>query len=244
MKIVINHLTRMRRGYICAAGIDLGTRQRVRPMPRGADLRYPDLAAHGGLFEIGAVLDIGYAKPQGKPPEMEDREFLRRYARRLEDIEPAKLWELMRAESKPALVEIFGSDLKPVGHEHAAVEPGHGQVSLGTLSVAQHRPELFIEPRKPRDRIRLRTGKIPLNLSVTDIRLYGPDHVTPDPAAVDAAQHRLTASNEVLLGVGLTRAYSDWLSNQPPRHWLQVNNLHFVEEPIRRLPEGPLPPLA
>ncbi len=29
----------------------------------------------------------------------------------------------------------------------------------------------------------------------------------------------------------------------PPLHWLQVNNLHFVEEPIRRLPEGPVPPL-
>jgi hypothetical protein len=93
-------------------------------------------------------------------------------------------------------------------------------------------------------RIRLRTGKIPLNLSVTDIRLYGPDHVTPDPAAVEAAQRRLITSDEVLLAVGLTRAYSDWLSNQPPLHWLQVNALHFVEEPIRRLPAGPVPPLV
>lgn len=135
-----------------------------------------------------------------------------------------------------------------MGHEHAAVEPGHGQVSLGTLAVTLHRPELFIEHHTPRDRIRikLRTGKIPLNLSVTDIRLYGADHVTPDPTAVAAAQERLVGSAEVMLSVGLTRAYSDWLSNQPqpPLHWLQVNNLHFVEEPIRRLPEGPLPPLA
>ena len=246
MRIVINHLTRMRRGYICVAGIDLATGQRIRPMPRGADLRYPDLAAHGGLFEIGAVIDIGYAKPKGQPPESEDREFLRRYARRLDDIEPAKLWQLMMAEAKPTLIEIFGSDLKPIGHEHAAVEPGHGQVSLGTLAVTQHRPELFIEHHTPRDRIRLklRTGKIPLNLSVTDIRLYEPDHVTPDAAAVAVAQERLHSSAEVLLGVGLTRAYADWLSNQPPLHWLQVNNLHFVEEPIRRLPEGPLPPLV
>ena len=61
---------------------------------------------------------------------------------------------------------------------------------------------------------------------------------------MDAAQRRLITSDEILLGVGLTRAYSDWLSNQPPLHWLQVNNPHFVEEPIRRLPEGPVPPLA
>ena len=57
-------------------------------------------------------------------------------------------------------------------------------------ALAQHRPELVIEYHEPRDRmrIRLRTGKIPLNLSVTDIRLDGPDYVTPDSAAVDAAQ--------------------------------------------------------
>ena len=90
----------------------------------------------------------------------------------------------------------------------------------------------------------MRTGKIPLNLSVTDIRLYGADHITPDPAAVAVANERLASSAEVLLGVGLTRAYVDWLSNQPPLHWLQVNNLHFIEEPIRRLPEGPVPTLA
>ncbi len=87
----------------------------------------------------------------------------------------------------------------------------------------------------------MRTGRIPLNVSVTDIRLYGADHVTPDPAAVSAAQAKLASSAEVLLSVGLTRAYSDWLSNQPPLHWLQVNNLHFVEEPLWNLPGGPLP---
>ena len=51
MRIVVNHLTRMRRGYICAAGINLATGEHVRPLPRSGDLRYRDLAAHGGRSE-------------------------------------------------------------------------------------------------------------------------------------------------------------------------------------------------
>src|SRR6185503_2915035 len=32
MRVVITHLTRMRRGYICAAGLDFATGNHVRPM--------------------------------------------------------------------------------------------------------------------------------------------------------------------------------------------------------------------
>lgn len=244
MRVVVTHLTRMRRGFICAAGIDLHTGGHVRLLPRGRELGYPDLAAHGGLFEIGSVLDVGYAIPRGQPPETEDHEFVRRISRRVENLDGAQLWKRMKGISKTALVEIFGQDLKPIGHEHAAVEPGFGQVSLGVLSIySDHRPELVIEHHDRRDRIRikLRTGRVPLNLSVTDVRLYGADHVTPDPAAVESAQERLAASAEILLSVGLTRAYSDWLSDQPPLHWLQVNNLHFVENPFWNLTTNALP---
>ena len=100
MQVVINHLTRMRRGYICVAGIDLGAGRQVRLMPKGNGLRYPDLAAHGGLFEIGAVLDVGRATPMSKPPETEDHEFGRRYSRRLQSLEAALLWQQMKAAAK------------------------------------------------------------------------------------------------------------------------------------------------
>ena len=246
MRIVINHLTRMRRGYICTAGINLGTGQPVRPMPRNGDLRYRDLAAHGGLFEIGRVIDLGWTKSIGKPPEIEDQEFSKRSACSRDELLPDQFWSLLKANAKGTLIELFGRDLHEVGHHHAAVDIGHGNVSLGTLLITKKRPELVIESHKPRDRIRLhlQTGRIPLSVAVTDIRLYAADHVTPDPVAVSQANERLTTSAEVILSVGLSRPYADWLSHDPERHWLQINNLHFVEEPFWRLPVGPDPAVS
>ncbi len=243
MRIVVNHLTRMRRGYICVAGINLATGEHVRPLPRNGDLRYRDLAAHGGLLEVGAVLDLGTTKSIGRAPEIEDTEFFKRSARTRPDLEAAEFWTRMKSTAKPTLIELFGRDLHEVGHAHAAVDVGHGERSLGMLIITKSRPELVIEPRQPRPRLRmnLQTGRIPLSVAVTDIRLYGPDHVTPDPDAVAIANERLTSSAEVLLSVGLSRAYSDWLSNDPERHWLQINNLHFIESPYWRLPPGPEP---
>jgi hypothetical protein len=152
----------------------------------------------------------------------------------------------MKSVAKPTLVGIFGHDLHPVGHDRAAVEPGRGQTSLGVLIMSLNKPELVIVPNRPRDqiRIKLRTGRFPLNVSVTDIRLYQADHVTPDPAAVESAQLKIASASEILLGVGLTRAYADWLSDQPPRHWLQVNNLHFEDDPFWNLSPVPLPALV
>ena len=242
MQIVVNHLTRMRRGHICVAGINLANGQHVRPLPRN-ELIYRDLAAHGGLFEIGAVLDLGWPKFIGKLPEVEDHEIWRKRTRTLAELSPAEFWSRLKTDAKPTLIDIFGPDLQPIGHDRAAIDPGHGQVSLGTLLITKQPPELFIESHQPRDRIRLRlkTGRIPLSVPVTDIRLYGLDHLTPDPVAVEQAQERLRTSAEVILSVGLSRAYADWLSDQPERHWLQVNNLHFVEDPYWRLPVGPEP---
>lgn len=245
MRIVVNHLTRMRRGYICVAGIDLATGVHVRPLPRNGDLRYRDLAAHGGVWEIGAVLDLGTTKPIGKTPEIEDTEYFKRSVRVLPELDQAEYWSRLKSLAKPTLIEQFGRDLHEVGHGHAATDAGHGERSLGMLLITKSRPELIIEPRSPRPRLRmnLQTGRIPLSVAVTDIRLYGPDHVTPDATAVAAANERLVASAEVLLSVGLSRAYSDWLSKEPEpeRHWLQINNLHFIEDPYWRLTPGPEP---
>jgi len=242
MRIVVNHLTRMRHGHICVAGLNLANGQHIRPLPR-TELLYRDLAAHGGLFEIGAVLDLGWTKFIGKPPEVEDHEFWRKNAHPVDELPSAKFWSLLKADAKPTLIDIFGPDLQAVGHDRAAVDAGHGRVSLGTLLVTKQPPELVIEPHTPRDRIRLRlkTGRIPLSVPVTDIRLYGLDHMTPDPAAVERTQDRLRTSADVILTGGLSRAYADWLSDQPERHWLQVNNLHFVKDPYWRLPVGPDP---
>jgi hypothetical protein len=69
---------------------------------------------------------------------------------------------------------------------------------------------------------------------VTDIRLYGADHVTPDAAIVQRVAERLQGAPEVILGVGLTRAFRG-ADDEPAMHWLQVNNLHFPNDPVWRL---------
>ena len=72
------------------------------------------------------------------------------------------------------------------------------------------------------------------DLPVTDIRLFGPDHVTPDPTIVEKTNGRLNASSDTLFSVGLTRPFK-LTPEQPAGHWLQLNNIHFADEPCWKL---------
>ena len=69
-----------------------------------------------------------------------------------------------------------------------------------------------------------------LDLSVTDLRLYGSDHVTPDALAVQRTSRRLASGESAILALGLTRPYPP----EGPIHWLQVNNVHFEADPLWR----------
>jgi hypothetical protein len=79
--------------------------------------------------------------------------------------------------------------------------------------------------------MRFTDGRLRVEASVTDLRLFADDHATSNEAAVRAANQALACSRGVILGVGLTRPYSPG-PNQPERHWLQVNNLHFEDDPL------------
>jgi hypothetical protein len=85
MRIVVNHLTRMQPGYICVAGLDEVTGQHVRPCLNGARLRTSLLQERGGPSDIAAVVDLGFARHIGQPPETEDYLFEARRARRVPD---------------------------------------------------------------------------------------------------------------------------------------------------------------
>ena len=81
---------------------------------------------------------------------------------------------------------------------------------------------------------RLNDGEIQVDAGVTDLRLCGPDHATPDPTLVSGVAKWICDSKCVILGVGLTRKFrrsdgSDYF------HWLQVNNIHLHEEPAWQL---------
>jgi hypothetical protein len=236
VKLVVNHLTRMQKGFICVAGIDLATGQHVRPLLQ-SQMRKEMLARHGGPFDMGHVIDLGWTKYIGTRPETEDYLFHRSEAKSTGEMPADEFWELLGKLAKRKLGEIFGPDLLPRGPQSYAVEEGQGIASLGCY-IPPSRPQLLLQRRDPlssgRIRLQFQSGQYEFDLGVTDIRLYRDDHVTPDPDAVQCVAGRLEQGPDVILGVGLTRAFRG-APNEPALHWLQVNNIHFEDDPCWKL---------
>jgi hypothetical protein len=242
MRVLINHMTRMHHGRICVAGLSDDHRH-VRPVSRTGDLLHRHLACEGGLFEVGAMIDLGYITPRPEAPHIEDVLFSPGRARRQRDVPAEQFWQRLQAVAKPTLRELFGPDLRPREYHHLAVDEGRGPCSLGCLRLQQP-PRLTLEPRQGKDRIRLwlRSKTYEFDLGVTDLRLYAADHATPDRAAVERIAAKLANADyergAVIVCVGLTRAHADWFSGKVPLHWLQVNNFHFADEPYWRLEQS------
>jgi hypothetical protein len=150
-----------------------------------------------------------------------------------------EFWELLQRLARPRLGDLFGEALGPVGRNSCGTRPGEGDASLG-FWIPPHPPRLFLRPRgpggKPAVRMAIDDGRLQAVVGVTDIRLYGDDHMTPDAGEVETTARRLRTSGRVILAVGLTRAYAP-TGREPSAaaHWLQVNNVHFEDEPIRPL---------
>jgi hypothetical protein len=70
-----------------------------------------------------------------------------------------------------------------------------------------------------------------LSLPVTDFRLFERDQQTPHEARVANLNERIGRGVEVVLAVGLTRPFQP-NEGAPPRHWLQVNNVHLRDTPV------------
>lgn len=231
MRIVVNHLTRMEKGYICVAGLDIETESHVRPV-LGGRLNASLLARNGGPFDIGFVVDLGPITHAGHPPEVEDCKFDPRQASRVGMYAPNRFWELLKRAARPRLPEIFGPELTRRGATSCAVDVGKGHASLGCLSPSE-RPDFFLRPRpdKPDQiRVHLRDGQLDLDLGVTDIRLYGDDHVTPNTSLVSQVAQSIKRGVGVVLSAGLTRAFAS-SPDLSPVHWLQVNNIHLEDNP-------------
>jgi hypothetical protein len=236
MRIVVTDLTRMQRGYVCVAGVDLERRRHVRPVLGDTRLPTSVLARHGGPFDLATVVDLGATEPTPVRPEVEDHEFSPRQAKSVERMEAAAFWELLTALARPRLGAIFGPDLRKRAGGAATLQAGAGTASLGCLAPSR-RPELYLKPReRGSDQVRMKVGdgNADLDLSVTDIRLYGSDHVTPDREAMKRVSERIAGGTGLLLSVGLTRPFSSSPSS-PPVHWLQVNNIHLEDDPTWRL---------
>jgi hypothetical protein len=232
MPIVVNHLTRMQQGYMCVAGIDLETELHVRPV---LDRQMPIdmLSVHGGPFDIGRIIDLGRTRFVGKVPEVEDQWFEAAAAQHVGDMPTQQFWDVMQKTAHRKLGTIFGPDLERVGAT-CAVNETNGLRSLGCYWANSGR--LFIDELRERHRIRFswQSGSHSFNVPVTDVRLYGRDHVTPCHSTVASVAEKIALQPEVLVSVGLSRPYRK-TADDLPRHWLQINNFHLAHDPCWNL---------
>jgi hypothetical protein len=239
MRIVVNHLTRMRGGHICVAGVDVQTDRHVRPVLRFGSLTPAMLARNHGPFDIANVVDLGAVERRPKPPHVEDHVFSARNAEFLDRLGAEEFWALLYAVSKPRLRDIFGEELRSMGRSSCGAPAGQGKTSLGCFWPSRRQRPPYVERGRDgrlRVRIRIDDGELCRAVAVNDLRLYREDLATPDTAALGRIADRLRSPGAVILSVGLTRAFSSSTQREDePVHWLQVNNVHLEDDPAWQL---------
>lgn len=218
---------------MCVAGVDIRTGRHVRPVLR-RQMRTAMLACHGGVFEIGAIVDLGRTRGVGRPPEIEDQLFVAKNAVAQSEMPPAEFWKLNVRSARRWLVEVFGPDLERLGYRSCVMPEGKGRASLGCF-IPEH-PRLRLDVKDGRHRVRMTfcSGHHEFDVPVTDIRLFADDHITPDRGVVEQTAKRLINEQDIVLSVGLGRAFKK-TAGEPARHWMQVNNIHFASDPCWKL---------
>lgn len=225
MRIVVNHLTRMQKGFMCVAGLELATRRHIRPV-LDRQMRVEMLACHGGPFGLGRIVDLGATKFVGRVPEIEDQQFDASQPHVESELTAEEFQDWLVSVATEGLHSIFGPELQAIGRT-CAIPEQRGMRSLGCL-WAQHcrLVEDVSQAGLRRIRCEFSSDRGLLRVPVTDVRLYGEDHITIDDQQVDYFSERLVQRQRVLLSVGVSRPYRR-SEEQPAMHWLQVNNIHF-----------------
>jgi len=236
MRVLINHLTRMHGGHICVAGVDLDSRRHVRPVLQHDSVPAELLSRYGGPFDMARIVELGNVRPTPNPPHVEDQVFVPSWAKVERTVSTHEFWNLLHETSRSTLREIFGTGLRAIGGSRLGTDLGKGEASLGCLRLC--RPaQLYLRTRPngaQQIRIKLDDGELRADSGVTDLRLYGPDHATPDAAIVRGVAKWIADSKGVILGVGLTRKFRP-SDDADYYHWLQVNNIHLQEDPVWQL---------
>lgn len=234
MEIIVTHLTRMRRGHICAAGPCLEDGRHVRPVLKGGhNLGVNMLARNGGPFALGRRLHLG--QPQRAEllrPHLEDWIVCPQDVKLLAEVTPREFWTLLARLCAAGWQEAFGSDLERIGATAFGTRPGKGEASLAYLRLeaplALHVRER--EEGKRQLRAEISAGGLTADLAVTDKRLYtGHAHVLNEPL-IERLQQALSKSRETIVAIGLGRAYP--AGDPQAINWLQVNNIYPQECPL------------
>jgi hypothetical protein len=155
---------------------------------------------------------------------------------------PPDFWNRLRCLARPALATIFGNDFYTEGRS-GCVNEGKGCCSLGYFvplreNHLQVKYDVFGD--KPRIRVVLeRVGGSALNLAVNDLRFYeekpwGWSLRERAQEQVELINHKIADGVPCVLAVGLTRPWARE-SDLKPRHWLQVNNIYYEDDPLWRI---------
>jgi len=234
MHVVVNHVTRMTAPRICVAGIETETFEHVRPTTPAYDLITRRLLRQeGGVFRMGAVVDLGPVTPEPAPPESEDHRFQTNRARHVEDLADFAFLDLLDEVASPSLQDGFGPELERVGWKYA-VDAGTGDRSLAVLK-ARRRPALEIDDKYGRLQLLFNDPDQRTYLSVTDVRFFEADHHTIRRDVVADVAGRLRSGVEAFLMLGLARAYRASHDDRD-RHWLQLNGLVLEDRSVGDTP--------
>lgn len=224
--VAITHLTRMREGYVCIAGVDLATSKHVRPV-LDRQLTRADLSISGGVIGIGSVVRFDSFRSKPTPPEVEDCVYDPDRARIVRTLDDGDLWDTVRSLSVPDLDAIFSPRLAKLGPGLVTPE-GIGAASLGSWDATDRvRFGMTADGR-----LRAAIPSHDANISVTDLRFYEEDGVTPRTDAF-LAMSADVRDRPLVLSVGLGRAYSS-TPDTPRQHWLQINSIHI--QPTESMP--------
>jgi hypothetical protein len=232
VEIVVVHLTRLNQpGAICVAGVEAKTLGHVRLVLDGKNLTTQHLAARGGPFCLGAVVELGRVRQVGKPPAREDHLFAPSKARRLRILSGGEFWRVLEELARPCLADLFGADLRAHGPAWV-VDLGKGRASLGCLKPAAC-PKLEVAEYAGRKRVRLHLDEVgrPGRLAVTDWRMYDPRTCAPLEARVEVVARKLARGTPAILALGLGRPWKRE-GDAGELHWLHVNNVHLADTPV------------
>lgn len=234
MRIVLNHLTRMKSPRICIAGVDPESGGHVRPVT-GPDepLTRRLLAESGGPLEVGAVIELGDVVPRPESPETEDHRFAPARARCDRLLADDEYLELLDRSSSTTVEAAFGTELQRHDWKYA-VDAGEGSRSLACV-LAQRPPRLEIDSRFGKLQLRFNDPEKPAFLTVTDLRFVEADHRTPREDVIADVQTRIARGVPVRIMFGLARSFLAAGDDQK-RHWLQVNGLCLEDRPVGRVP--------
>src|SRR5258708_6047022 len=236
MRIVINHLTRMRTPRIRLAGIDPRSLRAVRPTtPPGYPITHDLLEVNGGPLALGTEVDLGHVRPDGSAPETEDHRFDRAALRHVRDLDGNEFHALLSRVARPDLDAAFGPALRRRRWKFA-IDEGEGHCSLAVVRCGS-RPTLEIDETfgNPRLQLKWSDPDPPTYLPVTDVRFYEQEDGTIRRDLVEAAAERLRRGVGCMLMLGVARPWKAE-GDTKHRHWLQLNGLVLDDCPVGDTP--------